>query len=1100
MNETPNTVHTTCWWRNGARRVSQTVQALLLLAAVGAAVWFYLLHRMDHEIRVLIEQRLEEHYAGLKVRVASARRIEGSGIEVRGLQILLPRAGEEPEELFYVDEMFVSCSTALPDLLDPEITHIALRRPRVTIEPRPGGNWNVARLWPLPPCKGRYPSFSVEDGLIRLAAAEALDTRPPLVELRGVTAKFTPVFHEGDLPESPSCIEMELSLASDRFHRGRAHAVFGPGAAWQMSGDAEGCALTPDVLRVLRPLLPVEMQDPRWDTLCQSFQAMVDAEFQLQQASGSAAPTWSVAGKLYEGSLAGPSIPFPVSELSCEFGIGPEQWNIDRLTARSGSATLALACQSLGAGAERQTLLQAEARRLPLDRQWTALLPENIASLWDRFLPSGEIDLRLTARGKGDEWHPEFVMECLNVSFEYAEFPYRFTGGSGAIRLQDGVLDIRRLRALAGGTVVNFEGAIQNPWSEPNGWVEIASEGAVAIDEKLLTALDAPTQAIVRSFSPRGMLGVAVRLETSDSYADGIYRRYRLDLIDGTLSYQHFPYRFDGVQGQIERDGDRIVFRNFQGTNDSGFISCQGEWKPDAEGGELLLDFVANDVPLDDELRLALQPAAQELWLSLRPRGSIDRIAVNLRYRPRQQVFSVDVQGQKWPPRQNVPGRSITLIPTWLPYRIDSVTGTVRYRDGVIELTGIRGEHGRVRLAVDGRGETHADGRWALALTHATADQLALDYDLVTALPASLRQAVTRLKLTGPLNLRGGAPPLAEPAQPNGEIPLRGPAIEILGGGELKDQVVLRWDVDLDIDNGALECGLPLANLRGGLRLQGESAPWGIACHGDLNLESLTMGQLYLTRIKGPLWTDGRALILGSGAELPPNQATNEPRALPVAADLFGGRLALDARISFAEDAAFSLQAGLTDARLENAALELAAPQEQKLSGTLSGTLGLSGTTMGTHTFTGGGMIRLRDADIYELPLMVSLLKLLSIRRPDKTAFTQSDIDYRVQGEHIYFDRINFKGDAISLRGVGEANLQRDVNMNFYTVMGRDRRQIPLLYPLLGAASRQLLMIRVTGSLDAPELDRVALPGLNERIHQIFPEEGRTARRQNEPE
>ena len=75
-------------------------------------------------------------------------------------------------------------------------------------------------------------------------------------------------------------------------------------------------------------------------------------------------------------------------------------------------------------------------------------------------------------------------------------------------------------------------------------------------------------------------------------------------------------------------------------------------------------------------------------------------------------------------------------------------------------------------------------------------------------------------------------------------------------------------------------------------------------------------------------------------------------------------------------------------------------------------------------------MIRLSDADVYELPVMLSLLKILSIRPPDQNAFSDAAINYRVEGEHIYFDRIDFHGDAISLRGKGEMDFQSEIALD----------------------------------------------------------------------
>jgi hypothetical protein len=137
------------------------------------------------------------------------------------------------------------------------------------------------------------------------------------------------------------------------------------------------------------------------------------------------------------------------------------------------------------------------------------------------------------------------------------------------------------------------------------------------------------------------------------------------------------------------------------------------------------------------------------------------------------------------------------------------------------------------------------------------------------------------------------------------------------------------------------------------------------------------------------------------------------------------------------------------------------------------------------HALRGEGRIRLREADVYELPVMVAMLKVLSVRAPDSTAFTDGDIDYRVEGNHVYLDRINVKGDAISLLGRGEANLDRQIKLNFYTVVGRDEWQIPIVRPLLGEASRHMMQILVDGSLDNPQVKPEAFPEAKQFLQQV---------------
>jgi len=208
----------------------------------------------------------------------------------------------------------------------------------------------------------------------------------------------------------------------------------------------------------------------------------------------------------------------------------------------------------------------------------------------------------------------------------------------------------------------------------------------------------------------------------------------------------------------------------------------------------------------------------------------------------------------------------------------------------------------------------------------------------------------------------------------------------------------------------------------------------------------------------------------------------------PVTAAALGGSVSGDLQLSLTDAHPFDLNVRLADGDLADV-LRCSANIDRPITGRVYSTLRLSGNRNGVHTHRGTGAVRLRNANIYELPLMVALLKIPRLQPADRTAFTTSDIDYRVHGEHIYIDRINFDGDAVSLRGNGEVSRDRRINLNFYTIVGRHEVPLPIIQPLLGEAARQFMMIHVTGTLDKPVTTPEMLPGLNETLQQLFPEE-----------
>src|SRR5256885_6910986 len=119
---------------------------------------------------------------------------------------------------------------------------------------------------------------------------------------------------------------------------------------------------------------------------------------------------------------------------------------------------------------------------------------------------------------------------------------------------------------------------------------------------------------------------------------------------------------------------------------------------------------------------------------------------------------------------------------------------------------------------------------------------------------------------------------------------------------------------------------------------------------------------------------------------------------------------------------------------------------------------------------------------------MITLLKLLSVQRPNSTAFTNSNIDFRIEGDDLVIDRIDFSGDAISLKGKGRINEQRQIDLKFYPLVGREERQLAIFRPLLGHTGQELMLIEVTGTLDQPQIDRRVFPRLDHQLAQLFPE------------
>jgi hypothetical protein len=1073
-----NSTVSSCTWAAALKQ--QTVRVVLVVSLVFAvlvAVRYYGVNKLDREIRARVEQKLRDHYRGLQVSVRSARRLDQRGLEIRGV-IIQEAGGKQAPMIAEIEEAIIHCDTSLPELLTkhPQITRVELRRVKWRAERKPSGVWNVSHLFPLPSYEGEAPpSATISDGTVEIIDPSQGKTTP--LTLRNIELKIdsespspeptglSVVLGENAAAQPPrnTTLKVQGSVAGDHFERVELAGSIQPeSGSWQVSGAVEGLEFSPR-LRAALPREAGELLAPLSSVRGRSqfvFRVTSPTTIALQQG---AKLDFVVHGQIAEGRIDDERLPDPLTDVEATIRVNPQGVWVNELTGRCGPAFLQLNAELRGFSLNSPWQVDLLAERLNLDRLTVSALPRSLQDVWSSFQPRGIVDVRTKLVSDGHQWKPDVTVKCHNLSLQYDKFPYRMTDSTGTLELKDDHLKVR-LEMIGGGKIIACRAEIDRPGPDFTGWVQLHSQGGpLAIDDRLLNALSPETQLIVRKFQPRGAISFQATLQRADAQAE-LDRRLTINLHDLTIQHDAFSYPIDRVNGSLKMTNDYWDFHNLSGRNDSGYIVGHGNWNPSApDGNQLQLQFTASDLPLEDELRRALSPAIQRVWLNLRPRGNIDHLVVDFKYNPTSKQSSIAVDAEKWPPNRNIEGRSITVEPTWFRYALDNVTGRFQYRDGETTLQNVTASHGRLTLQTEGQTQLLPDGSCRVQLSRVTADRIQVDHELLAALPSGFATAVSRLAITGPLNMQGAT------------------IITVPGNPDQPPQV--DWNLNFDIENGSLTAGVPIEHIHGSVRLVGRNHATSFENRGELNVDSAVVRDVQLTQIRGPLLFDAEQLRFGSWAER--DLPDRVPRQLT--ANVFGGAVALDGQMRFGSELPFQLQVWLEQGDLAKIAREVA-PRQQRLGGKVFAVVSLSGTGEGVHTYRGQGQVRLRDADIYELPAIIAMLKLSSIQNPDRTAFTQSNIDFRIEGDDLELDRIELAGDAITLKGRGRLTSAREIDMQLYTQMGRDDAQIPIFRPLIGEASRQFLLFEVTGSVDNPQVQRQVFPQLNERLQDLFPE------------
>jgi hypothetical protein len=411
-----------------------------------------------------------------------------------------------------------------------------------------------------------------------------------------------------------------------------------------------------------------------------------------------------------------------------------------------------------------------------------------------------------------------------------------------------------------------------------------------------------------------------------------------------------------------------------------------------------------------------------------------------------------------------VTARGVRICPSFLPYALSGVSGTVRYAQGKVELENVSGRHGPTQLSID-RAHVYLKPRggfWAKAW-NVQGTPVCLDADLIAALPPALRTVAKALDLKTPIDFA------TELVIDSSGLPGVLPTIYWDGGAVLRD-VSFRAAVPLEHVHGQAWCrgrhnGNVLEGLAGNIVFQ-QASVFGqpvrdIHCHLEVSKE--------------------------------------EPEVLKVPdlkARLFGGDVGGQARIEFGPNIHYEVNLTALQLKLEEFGRHNFGSKVD-YSGQATARLYLSGEGSDIQGLDGRGSVEVPNGRLYNLPLLLDLLKVLGLRPPDRTAFEEAYAQFSIRGPRVSVSRFDLYGNAISLSGQGEMNLDgSDIELDFYAVWGRIMQMLPpALRPFPSAVSQQLLRLKMRGKIDKVEITKEPVPILVDNLEKFLE---KAARRQKD--
>lgn len=729
------------------------------------------------------------------------------------------------------------------------------------------------------------------------------------------------------------------------------------------------------------------------------------------------------------------------------------------------------------------------AKNRAIDARLLAATPQSCRSTLTQLHPSGEFDakLRMTYDPERFPRRPFRIETCLDVrdgSVQYDRFPLPITSITGSLYMRDGAW-------------------IFNGLSGKSGAANLVASGSIASG----ALIEEITAEITESLSRRN---------AGNATTDGI--PYRLNIpSEGAEFSDEVP---------LVSPAPVDLFAALP-------VPVNAPLKKDARRFQLSTN--VENFPLGEELRAALvKYDKKEEFEKLNLIGKADG-QIRVAYRTDTQKLALEFE-------MRPTAGSTSARPEGFPYEFRDVEGLFVYREGAFIVEGLRARNGRMTLSADVSSQTVPDRGWILDLNNLRVDQVQIDRDLQSAAPNQALSILSFLNLTGSFNVDGkmriikGTGAQAKPqalwnlrliaqqnaARPGVQLDAICGSIKLIGCARENESPEFFGEFNLD---SLYFNDLQVANLNGPFYFDGSDLFWGkeaptvqrTPLYQDAFLRTMIDADPMFQaskltfipenpwrKIGGSSQRNGQTLTraqVQNQSETPGFNAQEEPSSMKtltasndgrrtLQARIFGGYFACDGVFNMRETQTYRLNASLHEGTLDDATRYFA-PGNKPLKGRISARASLMGEGASLATLKGEGDLDVQDAELYELPQIVKMFQILSVKDPEQAAFNSLTVKYDVLGDRLKLTNVLLRGDAMTLFGEGWLTIkgqEKLIDLTLNSRLGNPSTQIPVVSDLIGEVGDQITQIRVEGNVKSPVIHQEAAPGVKKAWWNVFPE------------
>ncbi len=751
-------------------------------------------------------------------------------------------------------------------------------------------------------------------------------------------------------------------------------------------------------------------------------------------------------------SLTLKQFPYRVDHVRGRIAFTPQRIELQDLRARRGDASLVITGQV--SDPERPMLhdVTVRATNVPFDDELRRAIPPGFLRVWEALAPSGRsgVTARVFRHSKDE---PQSVQVQLHLdgqaSIVYQRFPYQVDNLTGDVHISGRKVAIDSVRGTRGKASCVIDGKLEGVGTDEST-VELRITGRdLPLDEALAHAAGPPGPAALEAVNP---LGSVEQFSAHFWKVPNTPLDYRVEakLKDVTFNVKAFPYAVNNTSGLVTIRPNLAIIEQLRGVHGDVSIATRGQVILGKEDFGVDIEVEAKGVPFDREFHDALPKDMKNLWAQLNPTGRADMtlaLVRNLSHNPGKTDY-----------RLVLDAREMGITYKDFPFPLRGITGRIVAIPGEVVLEKLTCKDGAMRGVLEG--VVWPDPHEQRAELTLQTTNVPITADLLDALPDEFAELTKRFEPGGTC-----------------DVNLRRLRFRRSNSASQTQASTAIWDVagSATVRDAAVNIGFGKKMITGSLTGFAEKTPAGLKLETNIALDKVVVGDHKVTRVS---------------AELLKSPTSSVMMINNISGQSHGGYLAGFALVDLTDPLRYGISLSVNGIRLQelfDAQGTASDKPASKMSGLLDGRIELTETVGKVETRQAKGVMRISQGKLYKLPVMLDLLTVLFLTLPRDSNFTEGALIYHLRGEDLIFEEIHLLGPQISLVGSGTMHMKtKKLNLTFLTSPGKLPRLSGLVGEVIEGIAREIMEVRVTGTLTEPKMRTRSLRSLEEVLRQMI--------------